>query len=145
MEIGKALELESNLVKNFGLSETEVVQIAEGYDLKEANKKLSSKVSSLLIEKEMLSHDYTLYRTILISMGQKVDPIPPKLDDLRKAVVNMKSKCFEDLGDNGFLILSFLRSDSKLDDKVTMIDIINFLVRFRPVFQQFLNKEAGNA
>lgn len=140
-EIVETSELVSNLERNLGLSKTKLVQIVNGCDLKGAKAKLSNKVSSLVAEMNNILKDYNLYRRILISMGNKVDLPPSKLDDLIKAVTNMRTKFFEDLGDKGPLILSFLQGDSELDEKVSMADVKNFLVRFRPVFQQFLNKE----
>ena len=131
-----------NLQEQYQISKEEISKVLKDKTVNDADGLLQQKNEEYSERKISLLEEWNMYSIALKSIGQEVIEPPQGIHELEKGVRTLEKKCLESLGEEGLIILKFLRGEENFPDEISKEGIKKALQLLRPLFVRFLRRES---
>jgi len=131
----------TKLQEDYKIQNEEISELVKSKSLLEAHELLEKKLEDCFQKKNTLLEEWKMYSTTLKSLEYEVPEAPIGLHELEKEIENLKSECLNRIGEEGLVVLKFLKGEEQFPQGVSKKSVIKALVILRPLFSKFLKEE----
>jgi len=139
--LGEASTKIQQIQQIYGISEAEIKNLINGKALLDAVELLANMDKEYAERKKKLLEEWNMYASTLKSFGEEVLEPLESLQELEKAIENLRNRCLEYLGESGLKLLKFLKGEGEFPANVGMEEIKKALESLRPFFFKALREE----
>ncbi|MBT9140703.1 MAG: hypothetical protein DDT30_01281 [Dehalococcoidia bacterium] len=139
--LGEAWAKIQQIQQTYGISEAEIKNLINGKALLDAAELLANMDKEYAERKRKLLEEWNMYASTLKSFGEEVLEPPESLQELGKAIEDLRNRCLEYLGGSGLKLLKFLKGEDEFPTNVGIEEIRKALESLRPFFLKALREE----
>lgn len=139
--LGEASTKIQQIQQTYGISEAEIKNLIKGKALLDAAELLANMDKQYTERKRKLLEEWNMYASTLKSFGEEVVVPLESLQELEKAIEDLRNRCLEYLGESGLKLLKFLKGEDEFPTNVGIEEIRKALESLRPFFLKALREE----
>jgi hypothetical protein len=132
----------TKLQEDYGIQIQEISTLVKGKSLPQAHELLEKELGESFQKKNTLLIEWKMYSTTLKSLGSQVPEVPTGIHELEKEIGRLKTECMNRIGEEGMVVLEFLKGEAEFPEEVSKESVTKVLVILRPLFSKFLREES---